>query len=317
MNKFGVCLVAMCSVAGTGFAQSSAQFGASKSAFGLLDKMSSRTADLQYRLYVQRDGVPSAEDPKSVSQNESVISQVRTNWTWGFYNDVWKNKLTLAATSVTNDNDQKITSRQPRLLSTVDAITTPYFSLVPNLDLYAPTTGEGTRGDLGIIPKVMLPEIETRFGGIALSFRIEAEAQLSNVDKEKSTVQGTDDAKAAFALTSTPAQRKQGDPDYEVSFIPQVDLNLGKIVSGLALSVYAEYETLYEKKVEVNSQGAIQKEVWSPTRYTETYVDVGYAINESLAIVNSTQTTTGGFYGSRWDNKYRFLNLSMLSYTLF
>ncbi len=137
MNRFilGLAIISAPAV----FSQSTAQFGASKSAFGLLDNLSSRTANVEYRLYVERDGTPNASGQTGDSNyNEIVTSQARTNWTWGFYNDVWKNKLTLAAMTITNDNDQKVFLRQPRLLSTVDAVTTSYFSLVPYMDLYLP-----------------------------------------------------------------------------------------------------------------------------------------------------------------------------------
>ncbi len=168
-----------------------------------------------------------------------------------------------------------------------------------------------------MIPKVMAPPVETLFGSAALSFRIEAEAQLSGQDKDKATISQDPAVFSAYLVNNSPESRKQGDPIYEVSFIPQVDLNLGKVASGLGLSAYVEYESVFEKKAVTDDAGSIVSETWVPTRYTETYVDLIYAVNERLALVNSTQTTTGGFYGERWDNKARLQNLSMVSYTLF
>lgn len=315
-------------IAGTAVAtgaQAQENVAATKKVQNPLDLISSQTADIQLRHYI--DGKNDGKDRADIDTNE-VTTQVRGNFVVNMFDDVVANTLTLAVNKA-NDGTQQVTQRRPRLLTEVSAFKSTYFTFTPFLDLHLPQGGgPGTRGDLGIAPVVTTSALNVGFGTIEASFRVDAMAQFNSQkeDAEARTSASEERAVGGFGLAAekdddgktTGYKVKDGKgTTYEVIYTPKVKLDLDNTVRGLSLTSFVEYYNTYNPIEEIGEDGS-RKTVYDPARKTWSYLQVTYKINETLVFDNFAAVVQEDLYGKSGDqDKINYENLARLTYTMY
>lgn len=311
-----ISLTALC-FAGVAMAQESSTVGSSKVATKLPDLVSSQTGNLQLRSYLFERH--EASDRSERAETE-VVTQARGNLTVKTFKDKVSTTLTLAASNFSS-KEGVITQRRPRLLTEVTAVDSSYFGLVPYLELYGPQTAPGTRGDLGLRPTLKHPAIVTAIGDLNFALSVEAEGQFNSREEDSKvrTSASEEDARSFGLSGESGAYTKKDEKGltYEVWYVPEVTLNMDRVVKGLTVLSYAEYINTYNPVIEVGTDGS-EKRVYEPQRDVTTYVGASYKITDALTLDDQVSFGYSKFYEARGDrDRNRVVNLAMLTYKMY
>jgi len=261
---------------------------------GIASKVSSQTGNVQLRHYdfgkYDADG----------SSTDYIMTQVRGNFTVGLYKDFITSTLTLAL-SKASDASQQVYQRRPRVWTEMALVNTKYFTFAPYLDLHGPQTGLGTRGDLGIIPKVTTTPITTAVGNFTANAWVEAESQFTSRPQDAKIVNAGDRQDDRYGLSAAEGSEDKDtleggkkDASYEADFVTELDLKVAG-AKGLGLNLQGWYYNEFNPVYKLEEDGT-RETIWTVNRFMETWYGVNYAINDVWTVSNIFITTHGGFY---------------------
>lgn len=273
------------------------------------------TADLQLRYGSQISGTDDKEFYVPTAQLRSNINAV-------MFSEKVDSTLVIAGTK--KNSTTQVVERRPELYNYFNLIVADNYALKPFVNVYFPSAGSGTNGEVGINPSVTTGAMNIPGGALTLSADANLYATLSS-RPEDATVLADANTRAAFNLAPG-ANENEGklvngkdDPSYTAQYIGTA-VFAPTAVKGLTLQTLVQFTNTYDPVYSLDTADGTRDVSFVNTPVVENQIKVSYALTEKTKLVNETWFKHGGLYESRIDSDAtdsRFVNVAYVAYTLF
>ncbi len=301
--------VALVGLTGTAQAQ---EVSATKTApaTGVLNNM---TANLQLRHNTKISG----EAEKNVI---APSVQLRSNISATMFKEKVDSLLVIAGTK--NTSTTQVVERRPELYNNFNLIVADNYGVKPYINLFLPSAGSGTDGDVGINLSANTNTLNVPGGTLSLAAEGYFHASLSSRPQDaRVTADAT--TRERFGLATGDSADEgvldagKDDPSYAAVYAGIATYKVAA-VKGLEFSPQIWFTNTYDPVYSMNADGT-RNVNFVNTPVVETLAKVSYAINDSVKLVNEAVWKHQGFYSSRVNDlaDMRFLNVAYVSYTLF